>query len=135
MFGCLDAAMRTSVDFPDDLIFRVQERAALEGRKPEDLIATYVEAGLREGPAPPSGARLPGGPLPDTPAVARGMAPEPTNGSMTEGNEGAEAGRLSSSELPVIPATGMPIFALTNAEIAHMEEEEDLDRFARSVGR
>jgi hypothetical protein len=37
--------------------------------------------------------------------------------------------------LPGIPATGVPIPALTNEELARIEEEEDLDRFRRSLGR
>lgn len=42
--------MRTTIDLPDDLLRRVKARAALDGLKLKDLIARYVEQGLRQAP-------------------------------------------------------------------------------------
>ncbi len=39
--------MRTTVDLPDELLRRAKARAAMEGRKLKDLIAEYVDQGLR----------------------------------------------------------------------------------------
>jgi hypothetical protein len=39
--------MRTTIDLPDPLFRQVKARAALEGRKLKDLLAEYVEQGLR----------------------------------------------------------------------------------------
>jgi len=47
-----NAFMRTTVDLPDDLLRRVKSRAALEGLKLKDLIARFIEQGLRQGAAP-----------------------------------------------------------------------------------
>lgn len=39
--------MRTTLDLPDPLFREVKSRAAKEGMKLKDLIAQYIEAGLR----------------------------------------------------------------------------------------
>jgi hypothetical protein len=44
--------MRTTVDLPDELLRQAKARAALDGVKLKDLIARYVEEGLR-GRTPP----------------------------------------------------------------------------------
>lgn len=43
--------MRTTVDIPDELLRQAKAKAALSGIKLKDLIAGYVEEGLRR-PAP-----------------------------------------------------------------------------------
>lgn len=44
--------MRTTVDLPDELLRQAKARAALDGLKLKDLIACYVEEGLRRGTSP-----------------------------------------------------------------------------------
>jgi hypothetical protein len=44
--------MRTTIDLPDEIFRQVKAKAALGGLKLKDLIARYVEQGLRG--APPS---------------------------------------------------------------------------------
>ncbi len=39
--------MRTTIDLPDDLFRQVKARAALDGMKLRELIARYVELGLK----------------------------------------------------------------------------------------
>lgn len=41
--------MRTTIDLPDDLFRQVKAKAALSGIRLKDLIARYIEQGLREG--------------------------------------------------------------------------------------
>jgi hypothetical protein len=41
--------MRTTIDLPDDLLRQAKSKAALSGIKLKDLIARYVEEGLRQG--------------------------------------------------------------------------------------
>ena len=41
--------MRTTIDLPDELLRKVKAKAALDGLKMKDLIALYVEQGLRGG--------------------------------------------------------------------------------------
>ena len=41
--------MRTTIDLPDDLLRQAKSKAALSGIKLKDLIARYVEEGLRRG--------------------------------------------------------------------------------------
>jgi hypothetical protein len=51
--------MRTTIDHPDALFPEAKARAALEGRKLKDLIAGYVEQGLRRSsPGSAEGRRL-----------------------------------------------------------------------------
>ncbi|MEA2558638.1 MAG: hypothetical protein QOH06_142 [Acidobacteriota bacterium] len=48
--------MRTTIDLPDELLRQVKDKAALNGLKLQELIARYVEEGLRGAPshsAPP----------------------------------------------------------------------------------
>jgi len=47
-------AMRTTIDLPDPLFREVKTRAVQQGMKLKDLVADYIEAGLRGngGPAP-----------------------------------------------------------------------------------
>ena len=50
--------MRTTVDLPDDLLRRVKARAALNGTTLKELIARFVEQGLRRAsPSPVAPAR------------------------------------------------------------------------------
>jgi hypothetical protein len=42
--------MRTTIDLPDELFRQVKAQAALGGLKLKDLIAHYVEQGLKGGP-------------------------------------------------------------------------------------
>lgn len=44
--------MRTTIDLPDDLFRRVKAVAALRGLKLKELVASLVEGGLGETPAP-----------------------------------------------------------------------------------
>lgn len=40
--------MRTTIDLPDELFRRAKSRAALDGMRLKDLIARFVEQGLRQ---------------------------------------------------------------------------------------
>lgn len=56
--------MRTTLDLPDSLFKEVKTRAVQQGVKLKELLATYIEAGLRGSPASakdlaPENARLP----------------------------------------------------------------------------
>ena len=42
--------MRTTIDLPDDLFRQAKAKAAIDGLKLKDLIARYVEEGLRGTP-------------------------------------------------------------------------------------
>jgi Arc/MetJ family transcription regulator len=48
------AAMRTTIDLPDDLFRQAKAKAALSGMKLKDLITRFVEQGLRQGTQPPA---------------------------------------------------------------------------------
>ena len=48
--------MRTTFDLPDPLFREVKMRAVQQGVKLKDLVASYIEAGLRGQSAPPSAA-------------------------------------------------------------------------------
>jgi hypothetical protein len=43
--------MRTTIDLPDELFRQAKAKAALDGLKLKDLIARYVEQGLRGTPS------------------------------------------------------------------------------------
>lgn len=43
--------MRTTIDLPDELFRQAKAKAALDGLKLKDLIASYVEQGLRGTPS------------------------------------------------------------------------------------
>jgi hypothetical protein len=47
--------MRTTIDLPDELLRQAKARAALDGLKLKDLIARYVEEGLRRKTPPAAG--------------------------------------------------------------------------------
>jgi hypothetical protein len=52
--------MRTTIDLPDDLLRRAKASAALRGLKLKELIAAYVEQGLRtDAPLEPRGRQQP----------------------------------------------------------------------------
>ena len=93
--------MRTTIDLPDDLFRQVKAKAALSGAKLKDLIAYYIERGLRENDSAPL------------------VQPR------------------QRSPLPLIreAATGKPISAFSNAELAEIELAEDIAKHERSVGR
>lgn len=59
--------MRTTLDLPDTLFREVKSRAAKEGLKLKELIAHYIEAGLRNPPPPASQT----GPYPIPVAIRR----------------------------------------------------------------
>ncbi len=44
--------MRTTIELPDELFRQVKAKAALEGLRLKDVIARYVEQGLRGAPSP-----------------------------------------------------------------------------------
>ena len=48
--------MRTTFDLPDPLFRAVKTRAVQQGVKLKDLVASYLEAGLRGQSTPPSGS-------------------------------------------------------------------------------
>jgi plasmid stability protein len=103
------SAMRTTLELPDDLAAEVRRRAAADGRGLEDEVVELVRQAL--GTAPES--------LP---------LPQPT--ISTDPQTG----------LPVIiSAPDAPISRMGSGEfldlIRKVEEEDDLVRFARSLGR
>lgn len=55
--------MRTTLELPDPLFREVKSRAAQQGMKLKDLLAQYIEAGLRAPPTTPAPAKR-RGPLP-----------------------------------------------------------------------
>ena len=54
---CKDAFMRTTIDLPDSTLRQAKARAALSGRTLKELIARYVEQGLRQDEALPTPRR------------------------------------------------------------------------------
>jgi hypothetical protein len=46
--------MRTTLDLPDDLFRQVKAKAAMHGTSLKDLLARYVESGLRQSAQPTS---------------------------------------------------------------------------------
>jgi len=75
--------MRTTVDLPDDLLRRVKARAALNGTTLKELIARFVEQGLRRtAPAPAAPTRRRRSELPVArPATGRPL-PDLTNADL-----------------------------------------------------
>lgn len=71
--------MRTTIDLPDELFRRAKARAALDGVKLKDLIANYVEHGLKAAVGEEQAARVTArrrSPLPVIPRAAeRGTLP------------------------------------------------------------
>ncbi len=47
LIKCFDANMRTTIELPDELFRRAKAHAAREGRSLKDLVAIYLEQGLR----------------------------------------------------------------------------------------
>ena len=72
---CLNAIMRTTLDLPDPLFREVKSRAAQEGMKLKELIAYYIEAGLRAPIGPTTGERGHSEPLPVAIPREAGKAP------------------------------------------------------------
>lgn len=95
--------MRTTIDLPDDLYHRVKARAALDGLTPKELIARYVERGLRD--------------------------------QHIDNGAGAAPARVRSPLPVIIPPTGRTVPALSSADLARIEDEEDLEKHERSLGR
>lgn len=84
--------MRTTIDFPEDLLRRAKARAALDGLPLKELVTRCLEQGLRRG-------------------IPTGEGPA----------------RRRRSDLPVVrSATGRPLPDLTNAELYHILEEEEV---------
>ena len=75
--------MRTTVDLPEPLFREVKARAAQSGLKLKELLARYVEAGLRARP---------------TPAMPLKRAPLPTFGEVSSVNHTS----LSNAELQAL---------------------------------
>ncbi|MEX2578726.1 MAG: hypothetical protein WD342_06685 [Verrucomicrobiales bacterium] len=67
--------MRTTLDLPDPLFREVKSRAAREGMKLKELIACYIEAGLRSATVPTTGGRGHPEPLPVAIPREAGRAP------------------------------------------------------------
>lgn len=49
--------MRTTIELPDDLFRRLKARAALDGTTLKEMVAWFVESGLRRSEPQPSGVR------------------------------------------------------------------------------
>lgn len=58
--------MRTTLDLPDELFRQLKARAALLGTTVKELLASYVESGLRQSSRPGARRRSP------LPVIARG---------------------------------------------------------------
>ena len=75
--------MRTTLDLPDPLFRELKVRAARQGRKLKELVAAYLEAGLR-GPEVPehTPARPPRSPLPVARRTTGRTIPAMTNAEL-----------------------------------------------------
>jgi len=69
--------MRTTIDLPDDLFRQAKAKAALSGIKLKDLIARYVEQGLRHGESMPPAQPRQRSPLPVISKAATSGQPIP----------------------------------------------------------
>ena len=85
--------MRTTLDLPEQLFRQVKAKAALEGAKLKDLLARYIEAGLRQSPQP---AALPHGrsSLPVIKAKGKYAIPDLTPGLQAKLEEEEDLARL-----------------------------------------
>ncbi len=72
--------MRTTLDLPDPLFREVKSRAAKEGLKLKELIAHYIETGLRGAVSPRTLARGHADPLPVAIPQEVGKSPANANG-------------------------------------------------------
>ena len=91
--------MRTTLDLPDELLRRAKARAALSGLKLKELIAWYIELGLRQTEAVPTAGRPPRSPLPTISKAASGQPiPALSNAELEAilAEEDAEQARRSS---------------------------------------
>ena len=75
--------MRTTIDLPDPLFREVKTRAVQQGMKLKDLVANYIEAGLRgrNHPAANPGPRL-RSPFPIAREVNGSVTPALTNAQL-----------------------------------------------------
>lgn len=72
--------MRTTIDLPDELFRQAKARAALDGMRLKDLIARFVEQGLRGGAVSPGApARRRRSELPVARAATGRTLPDLTN--------------------------------------------------------
>ena len=88
--------MRTTLDLPDELFRQVKAKPALDGAKLKDLLARYIEAGLRQSPQP---AALPNGrsSLPVIKAKGKCAIPDLTPGLQAKLEEEEDLARLRRS--------------------------------------
>lgn len=71
--------MRTTIDLPDELLRQAKAKAALDGLKLKDLIARYVEEGLRGAPLQTAPRRRQRSELPVARAATGHVLPVLTN--------------------------------------------------------
>ena len=71
--------MRTTIDLPDELFRQVKAKAALDGTKLKDLVARYVEQGLKGTPPPTAPFRRQRSELPVARAATGHTLPALTN--------------------------------------------------------
>lgn len=90
--------MRTTIDLPDDLLRQAKVQAALSGLKLKDLIARYIEQGLRQGGNAFSVQPRQRSPLPMIRKAATGKPiPALSNAEMQEILDDEDAERLHGS--------------------------------------
>ncbi|MCX6889987.1 MAG: hypothetical protein NTX51_00435 [Verrucomicrobia bacterium] len=85
--------MRTTLDLPDELFRQVTAKTALDGAKLKDLLARYIQVGLRQSPQP---ALLPHGrsSLPVIKAKGKYAIPNLTPGFQAKLEEEEDLARL-----------------------------------------
>src|SRR6266436_2433914 len=91
--------MKTTLEIPDPLFRKVKAKAAMEGLKMKDLVASALDAYL--------------------------TAPQ-----------NRKVGKAKRCPFPLVRGKGGPLLKQMNNEIiAKLDEEEDLERYGRSLGR
>jgi hypothetical protein len=86
--------MRTTLDLPDPLFRELKARAAREGIKMKELLAVFLEAGLRNGKGAPGQASPARSPLPVARRATSATIPAMDNSQIAEilDSEDANAG-------------------------------------------
>ena len=97
--------MKTTLDLPDPLFKEVKTRAIHEGVTLKELLATYIEAGLRGRPTPA--------------------------GDIEDPRENTHPLPIAWERVPGAPPTP----SRTNAEIEAILDQEDLDNHHRVMGQ
>jgi len=103
---------KTTIELPDDLMKRVKLRALRDGKKLKDAVADLLKAGLSTPPPAPRKGKL-GKPIFDT-------DPE-TGAPVIRCDPNAPISKMSGEEMHEL--------------IRKIDEEEDLERFTRSLRR